>query len=78
MKIPHTALSKEALNGIIEEYVSREGTDYGSQVYSLLEKVEHVMRQIEKGEVLIEFDADSQTCQLMTKDQLQTRNDKTL
>jgi uncharacterized protein YheU (UPF0270 family) len=76
MKISHTALSKEALDGIIEEYVSREGTDYGDRVYSLAEKVEHVMGQIEKGEVLIEFDADSQSCQLLSKDQLQCGADK--
>ena len=29
MEIPYTELSDEALRGIIEEYITREGTEYG-------------------------------------------------
>ncbi|MEX2132127.1 MAG: YheU family protein [Pseudohongiellaceae bacterium] len=65
MKIPHTDLSAEALNGIIEEYVSREGTEYGSREFNLQEKVKQVHRQLEKGEAYINYDADTQTCHLV-------------
>ncbi|MBL4821092.1 MAG: YheU family protein [Gammaproteobacteria bacterium] len=64
MKIPYSQLSPESLRGIIEEYVSREGTEYGSKDYTLDEKVEQVLVQIRRGEVVIEFDPDSQSCHL--------------
>ena len=35
MIIPHERLSLEALQGIIEAFVTREGTDYGTQDVSL-------------------------------------------
>ena len=54
--IPHTELSPEALRGVIESFVLREGTDYGWREYSLDEKVAHVARQLERGEARIMFD----------------------
>jgi uncharacterized protein YheU (UPF0270 family) len=59
--IPHRDLSPEALRGVIESFVLREGTDYGEREYSLDEKVAHVMRQLERGEARIEFDLHTQT-----------------
>lgn len=67
MEIPHTELHKDTLRNIIEEYVSREGTDYGQKTYSLDEKVEHVLRQLEAGKVYINYDADSATCNIVTR-----------
>ena len=68
MKIPYTELSSNALRGVIEEYVSREGTEYGDRYFSLDEKVEQVLTKIHSGEVVIEFDADSQSCHLLVSD----------
>lgn len=68
MRIPWQELSEEALRGVIEDYVSREGTDYGGREYSLAEKRQQVLRQLERGEVVISFDAESETCSLMRVD----------
>lgn len=68
MRIPWQELSKEALRGVIEDYVSREGTDYGDREYSLADKRQQVLRQLERGEVVISFDAESETCSLMRVD----------
>ncbi len=65
MKIPHMALSPESLRGIIEEFVTREGTEYGIRDYSLEEKVNQILQQLDKKEVAIEYDPDSQTCNLI-------------
>lgn len=73
MRIPHTALPGETLRGIVEEFVTREGTDYGAREYSLEEKVAHVLGQVERNEVFIEYDPDSQTCNLVDKDSIQQR-----
>ena len=65
MEIPHTELSAEALRAVIEEFITREGTDYGMQEYSLEQKIEQVRGQLARGEVRIVFDPDSQTCNLL-------------
>jgi uncharacterized protein YheU (UPF0270 family) len=58
--VPHTDLSADALRGVIESFVLREGTDYGERDVSHEAKVQQVMRQLERGEVRIMFDpADS-------------------
>lgn len=59
--MPHTELSPEALRGVIESFVLREGTEYGAREFSLDEKVAHVMRQLERGEVHVTFDATTET-----------------
>ncbi|MDD9890193.1 MAG: YheU family protein [Gammaproteobacteria bacterium] len=65
MEIPYTELSAEALTGVIEEFISREGTEYGAREYSMDEKIEQVMRQLAAGEVKIFFDDESQSCNLV-------------
>lgn len=69
MKIPHTSLSANALHGIIEEYVSREGTEYGVREFSLEEKVEQVLGQLRRGDIYVDFDPDTSTCTLLDCDQ---------
>ncbi len=58
------ALSSDTLEAIIEEFITREGTDYGEREYSLATKVEQVKQQLQRGEVIINYDAETQTCQL--------------
>ena len=40
MEIPHNQVPEQTLLAIIEEFISREGTDYGHREYTLDEKVE--------------------------------------
>ncbi|HEX7373431.1 MAG TPA: YheU family protein [Steroidobacteraceae bacterium] len=58
--VPHQELSADALRGVIESFVLREGTDYGESDVPHDAKVAQVLRQLENGEVQIVFDpADS-------------------
>lgn len=59
--IPHTELSADALQGVLESFVLREGTEYGAEDFSLEQKVAHVLRQLERGEARIMFDPNSET-----------------
>lgn len=68
VELPLGDLSKEALRGIIEEYVTREGTDYGSQEYSLEQKVEQVRRQLASGLAVILFDPVTESCSIYAKE----------
>jgi len=62
--IPHGELSAEALRGVIESFVLREGTDYGERAYSLEQKVAQVRAQLERGQARILFDPQSNTVTL--------------
>ena len=59
-------LSDQALAGIIENFILREGTDYGMVEISLEKKVDQIRRQIEKGDIKILFDQTSETVGLLT------------
>jgi uncharacterized protein len=68
MEIPHTALALATLHNLVEEFVTREGTDYGNHVYSLQDKVRHVIRQLEQGSAVIVYDSKSATCHIETRE----------
>lgn len=59
--IPYQELSADALRGVIESFVLREGTDYGERDYSLEQKVAHVLRQLECHEAQVMFDPVSES-----------------
>lgn len=69
MIIPYQQLSHEALKGLMEEFITREGTDYGHETPSLAEKVAQVERQLAAGDVVIVFDPASESVSLMTHHQ---------
>lgn len=54
--VPYTELSDEALRGVAESFVLREGTDYGERDVSHEEKVAQVIGQLQRGEARIMFD----------------------
>lgn len=66
--VPHTELSPDALRGVIESFVLREGTEYGEREFSLDEKVAHVMRQLERGEAQILFYPVTETIDIVVVD----------
>ncbi len=68
--IPYTQLSQDALNGVIDDFINREGTDYGMQEYSLEQKSQQVMKQLVAGTAVIVFDHDTQSVSILHKDQL--------
>jgi uncharacterized protein len=73
IEIPLSAISQDALTGIIENFILREGTDYGAIEVAHSTKIKQVMRQIEKGEVKITFDTESESVTLLNqKDWYQT------
>jgi len=71
MIIPYQQLSPEALRGLIEAFITREGTDYGWEEISLASKVAQVKRQIEAGEVVIVFDSASESVSLLPRREAQ-------
>ena len=66
--IPHGRLSQEALQGLIEEFVTRDGTDTGYADGSLEENVEMVIRQLKRGDVVIVYDEATETANIVPKE----------
>jgi uncharacterized protein YheU (UPF0270 family) len=67
MKIPHQQLSTETLHNLVEEFVTRDGTDYGDSEVSLEQKTSQVIRMLDKGDISIVFDADTESCTIVNK-----------
>jgi uncharacterized protein len=61
VEVPYTVLSPEALRGVIEAFVLREGTDYGECDVPHETKLAQVRRQLERGEARILFDPVSES-----------------
>ncbi len=70
MLIPHKQLSDEALDNLIEEFVTREGTDYGADEISLAEKTAQVRHQLQQGDIAILFDEDMGSCNIVPRHKL--------
>jgi uncharacterized protein len=70
MIIPHQMLSPDALHGVIEAFVTREGTDYGLQDVSLATKVLQVRQQLDAGTAVIVYDQDTESCTIQPANEL--------
>ena len=70
MIIPHQMLSPDALRGVIEAYVTREGTDYGAQEVSLETKVLQVRQQLDEGTAVLVYDEETESCTIQPTHQL--------
>jgi uncharacterized protein len=70
--IPHDKLSQEALLGLIEEFVTRDGTDTGYTDGSLEGSVEMVMRQLKRRDVFIVYDEATGTANIVPKEDVKS------
>jgi uncharacterized protein YheU (UPF0270 family) len=71
MLIPHASLSPAALRGVVEEFVTRDGTDH-----SVVEqRVEGVLKQLIAGTVELHFDETAATCNIVSTRRSQRSED---
>jgi uncharacterized protein len=66
--IPLDKLSPAALQGVIEEFVSRNGTDYGAVETSREKSINQVERQLEKGRAVLIYDDETETTNIFLAD----------
>lgn len=67
MEIPYQQLETATLNNIIEEFVLREGTDYGHASISLEKKISDVKGLLDRGEVVLTYDEETKSCNIIVK-----------
>ena len=66
--IPVDRLSPEALRGVIEEFISREGTDYGEREASPETSFRQVKHKLEKGLAVLVYDDETETTNIFPAD----------
>ena len=74
MIIPYDMINKETLNNLIEDFVSREGTDNGYD-QSLNDRVERVINKLKTGDIVVVFDSASETANIISKEDAQQFSD---
>ena len=66
--IPVDKISTEALQGVIEEFISRGGTDYGAVEASSEANFKQVKYKLEKGLAVLVFDDEAETTNILLHD----------
>ncbi|WP_323843833.1 YheU family protein [Microbulbifer magnicolonia] len=65
MIIPFRQLDPDTLQNLLEEYATRDGTDYGEREVGLADKVASLRRQLQSGEVVIWFEPGEESVNLV-------------
>ena len=74
--IPHEKLSPQALQGLIEEFVTRSGTDNGYIKATLEQNVATIMAQLHRREVVVVYDANTHTANIVPSQSLPRQVDE--
>jgi len=71
LTVPATRLQADILQALLEDYASRDGTDYGEREFTLAEKVRALQGQLDAGELQILFDVESEQWDLVPRERAQ-------
>ena len=67
IEVPYQDINPETLHNMIEEFVSRDGSDWGDSGGSMEDKIKQVLRQFESGKIKVVFDLTSQSANIVSK-----------
>ncbi len=65
--VPHNELSPDALQGVIEQYISRDGVDSSHVDISFSQKAEQVTQSLKTGKAFLVYDQITNTCNIISK-----------
>ncbi|PKG82742.1 hypothetical protein CXF85_12485 [Colwellia sp. 75C3] len=69
MIIPLEQLSHEILTAIIEDFILREGTEYGAEDVSKEAKIGQVKKQLEQGHAVLVYSELHESINILPSDQ---------
>ncbi len=69
LTVPHQQLQDVTLQALLEEFASREGTEYGEQEVTLGQKVARLQAQLVSGDLQLLYDVDSEQWDLLARQQ---------
>jgi len=67
--VPLERLQAEVLQALLEEFATRDGTDYGERELNLAEKVERLQQQLRASDLHILYDLDCEQWDLVPRAQ---------
>ena len=67
MEIPFERLEAETLRQVVEEFISREGTDYGEHTYSLEEKIAQITELLRIRKAVLVFDPATESVNIVSR-----------
>ncbi|MDW7646407.1 MAG: YheU family protein [Desulfuromonadales bacterium] len=67
VEVPYEELSPEVLRNLIQEFVSRDGADWGEAGCTLEDKVEQVLGQLRQKKAKVVFDLQTQTANIVVR-----------
>lgn len=67
VELPYKELEPDILRKLIEDFIMREGTDYGEVEMNLVDKVNMVVHQLKNGEAALMWDTNLQSCNIILK-----------
>lgn len=65
IEVPYGQIDPQTLRSMIQEFVSRDGADWGDPGCTLEEKVEQVIRQLKNKKARIVFDQKTETVNIV-------------
>ncbi|MCB1698094.1 MAG: YheU family protein [Pseudomonadales bacterium] len=68
VEVPPQRLQADVLQALLEEYASRDGTDYGARELSLEQKVASLRAQMARGDLLIVYEVDGEHWDLLPRE----------
>ena len=68
IKIPIDRLKPDILLSVIEEFITRSGTDYGEREVPTDIKIKQVKHLLETGLVVLLYDEETETCNIFLVD----------
>jgi uncharacterized protein YheU (UPF0270 family) len=78
MKIPWQRLPPETLESVLEEIVTRDGTDYGLLEKSTAQKVKIAKNQLVSERAFLYWDSESESASLISEEQTKSMKDDPL
>lgn len=61
MRIPHTEIQDETLSRVIEEYVTRDGTELSDGHV----KIAAVRQALDRGDLVLVYDSETESCNIV-------------
>jgi uncharacterized protein YheU (UPF0270 family) len=69
VEVPARSLQPDTLQRLLEEFASRDGTDYGMTETSLAERVAQLRRQLDGGTACLLFDSAGESWDIVSREQ---------
>jgi uncharacterized protein len=68
--VPIELIEADTLRALIEEFVTRDGTDYGAVETPLSHRVQQVSRWLTKGDALVVYNPQTDSVSIVLKEML--------